>query len=223
MGIEATGSAKILTLKELQLNPTPKAEAPVTTPTVKPDIKLTPKDSTAISHNNTPAHAKANVAFVSEHPTVTKTGSIDSPAVFRNSNVASAAAIDKILTSYHSPHAGKGQVIMDACKKHNINPMLMLAVMQQESGFGSSRLKEENQANPFSVHFNEHGKGIQKLRHKDGSLPSFEESLEGGINTLLRHAGNGPNPLTTAGKKYSETGSWSAEVTSKYNHLMGKL
>ncbi|MBC7475751.1 MAG: glucosaminidase domain-containing protein [Candidatus Sericytochromatia bacterium] len=223
MGIETTGAARVLTLKELQLNPTPKADLPVTTPSDKPVSKLTPQDSTAILHKSTPAHAKANVPFVGEHSAVTKTGSIDSPAVFRNSNVASAAAIDKILTGYHSPLAGKGQAIMDACKKHNINPMLMLAVMQQESGFGSSRLKEENQANPFSVHFNEHGKGIQKLRHKDGSLPSFEQSLEGGINTLLRHAGSGPNPLTTAGKKYSETGSWSAEVTSKYNHLMGKL
>ena len=223
MGIEATGTAKILTLKELQLNPTPKADVPVTSTSDKPVSKLTPQDSTAITRVIKHTSAPTNLSFVVEHTTVTRTGSIDSPDVFRNSNVASAAAIDKILTGYHSPLAGKGQAIMDACKKHNINPMLMLAVMQQESGFGSSRLKEENQANPFSVHFNEHGKGIQKLRHKDGSLPSFEQSLEGGINTLLRHAGSGPNPLTIAGKKYSETVSWSAEVTSKYNHLMGKL
>lgn len=133
------------------------------------------------------------------------------------------AQIDKILTKYNSPHAGKGKEFLEICKKNNMNPVLMLSIMQQESGFGSKKLKPENQANPFSVHFSEHAKGIKKLRLPDGSLPSLERSLESATRTMNKWSSGSTTPLTTAGKHYCTTASWSTNVTSHYNNLMKKL
>lgn len=149
--------------------------------------------------------------------------SLNSQAAFHDTNTATAAQIDKILTKYNSPHAGKGKEFLEICKKNNMNPVLMLSIMQQESGFGSKKLKVENQANPFSVHFNEHAKGINKLRLPDGSLPSLERSLDSAARTMNKWSAGSSTPLTTAGKHYCTTASWSNNVTSHYNNLMKKL
>lgn len=145
-------------------------------------------------------------------------GGLDSKAVFTNGNAASPEQIDKILKKYNSPFQGKGQVISDMCKKYNVNPTMMLAIMQQESTFGKA--SEENKANPFSVHFNHAGKGIMKLRHPDGRKATFEESLEGAIKTMKNRAGDSNTPFTTAGNKYcNPPAPWLKAVTGHYNHL----
>ncbi|MFN4150015.1 MAG: hypothetical protein ACK4IX_03645 [Candidatus Sericytochromatia bacterium] len=164
--------------------------------------------------------SKTPVKATESTPSGSRPTNINTKEVFHKTDIATAKDIDKILTRYNSPHAGKGQVILDACKKNNINPILVLAVMQEESIFGSKKLKEENQANPFSVHFNESAKGIKKLRLKDGSLPTFEQSLNAGIKTILRHAKDSPTPLSTAAVKYCETPGWDKRVEGHYRTLL---
>lgn len=150
----------------------------------------------------------------------TRPKNLDDVSTFHKTDIATPADIDKILKRYNSPHAGKGQVIFDTCKKYGVNPIMMLAIMQQESQFGSTKLKPENTANPWSVHFNHGAKGIAKLRLPDGKLPTFEQSLEGGIKTVIKLAGNSSTPLTTAGAKYSESGNWTSLIKQHYNTLL---
>lgn len=145
---------------------------------------------------------------------------LDDVSTFQKTDIATPADIDKILKRYNSPHAGKGQVIFDMCKKYNVNPIMMLAIMQQESQFGSTKLKPENTANPWSVHFTHGAKGIAKLRLPNGQLPTFEQSLEGGIKTMVKLAGSSSTPLTTAGAKYSESGNWTKLIKQHYNTLL---
>lgn len=156
-------------------------------------------------------------------PTVSGASSLNSQEAFHDTNSATAEQIDGLLKRYNSPHAGKGKEFVSICKKNNINPLLMLAVMQQESSFGSTKLKEENQANPFSVHFNEGAKGIKKLRLKDGSLPTLSQSLDVAAKTMNKWSSGSSTPLTTAAPHYSETPTWANSITSHYNNYLKKL
>ena len=186
----------------------------LTTVTTKPD-DFNKQVSFAGGKGQITANASSEAASSKVRPK-----NLNDIGTFTNTNLATAKDIDKILTRYNSPHAGKGQVILDACKKAGVNPIMMLAIMQEESQFGSTKLKPENQSNPFSVHFNHSAKGIAKLRHKDGSLPTFEESLAGGIRTVKKLAGTSATPLSTAGAKYSEIGNWSTKVQGHYKTLL---
>lgn len=153
----------------------------------------------------------------------TNVGKLDTKEVFHNTNTATAEQIDGLLKRYNSPHAGKGKEFVAICKKNNINPLLMLAVMQQESSFGSTKLKPENQANPFSVHFSEGAKGIKKLRLKDGSLPTLSQSLDVAAKTMNKWSSGSSTPLTTAAPHYSATPTWANSITSHYNNYLKKL
>lgn len=152
---------------------------------------------------------------------------IDSQAVFTNGEAATGKEIDAVLKHYGSPHAGKGETIARICREQHINPILLIAVMQQESSFGNKNnlktLKPENIANPWSVHFNEKAKGIAKLRLKDGSSPTFEQSLNGAIHTLKKLAGSSATPLSTAGSRYSTTGSWTQSVKAHYQTQLNRI
>lgn len=152
---------------------------------------------------------------------------IDSPAVFNNSNAASAEEVDAVLRHYGSPHAGKGASLVALCKEKNINPILMLAIMQQESSYGNKNnnksLSDENVANPWSVHFNEPAEGIKKLRLKDGSMPSFEHSLGKAIDIMKRLAGDSNTPLSQAGKRYSTTSSWTNAIKTHYATQLNRI
>lgn len=152
---------------------------------------------------------------------------IDSPAVFRDSNAATAEEIDAVLSHYGSPHAGKGDILLGLCQKKGINPILMLAIMQQESSYGNKSnnksLSDENVANPWSVHFNEPADGINKLRLKDGSMPSFKQSLGKAIDIMKRLAGDSSNPLTQAGKRYSTTSSWTNAIKAHYQTQLNRI
>lgn len=154
---------------------------------------------------------------------VRSASNLNSQETFHNTNSATAEQIDGLLKRYNSPHAGKGKEFVAICKKNNINPLLMLAVMQQESSFGSTKLKEENQANPFSVHFNEGAKGIKKLRLKDGSLPTLSQSLDVAAKTMNKWSSGSSTPLTTAAPHYSATPTWANSITSHYNNYLKKL
>lgn len=212
--VSGSNSHKI-TLADLQLKPTvQKTEtSTVSTPAKEKEVTLEKetKDTSEIKTKNPKYDFLMNLSFVNDKAEVqpTKVASvtatpatsttsknerpknIDNKAGFHNTDLATADDINKILKRYNSPHQGKGQVILDTCKQYGVNPIMMLAIMQQESQFGSKKLKPENQANPFSVHFNHDGKGIAKLRYpptKDfpnGKMPNFEESLKGGIETVL--------------------------------------
>lgn len=149
---------------------------------------------------------QGNVSF----PTKAAGGSsdINTRATFFDSNAATGKEIDAVLKHYGSPHAGKGETIARICREKGINPILMLAVMQKESSYGNKNnnpsLKDENIANPWSVHFSPSAKGINKLRMPDGSMPTFEQSLNSAIDTLKKWAGDSPNPLKTAAPHYCE-------------------
>jgi len=157
---------------------------------------------------------------------------IDSPAVFSNGNAATGAQIDAVLKHYGSPYAGKGEVIAKAGREKGINPILLLAVMQKESSYGNKNnmhsLKPENIANPFSVHFTpdavkQGGQPIDMLRI-NGRLSTFEESLNGAIDTLKKLAGNSATPLTTAGQDYSEVkGAWTKDVKAFYKTQLDRI
>ncbi len=152
---------------------------------------------------------------------------INTRATFFDGKAATGKEIDAVLKHYNSPHAGQGETLARICREENINPVMMVAIMQQESSFGnrSNRpsLKDENIANPWSVHFNEPAKGINKLRLKDGSLPSFEQSLRGAIRTMKNLAGDSETPLSTAGKRYSTTGAWTSEVTTHFKTQSNRI
>lgn len=240
------GTGHKFTLADLKLNfnkpaTTPEKPASKTTTASEPTAANT-ADTSKISVNNGNNNELAkSVSFVNgkavvkENAPAADTGkaspaqkpkNIDTKAAFTNSNTASAADVDRILKHYKSPHAGKGQVIVDMCKKYGVNPVMMLAIMQQESQYGSTKLnpklKPENVANPFSVHFDHSKKGIASLRLPGGKLPTFEQSLEGGIKTVLNLAGDSATPLTTAGKKYSESGNWATTIKGHYANLLKK-
>lgn len=232
-----SGSGSKVSLEDLRLNyPSSQNNARVLN-NLKLEAEISEvktQDSKKIESKTSKQDPIKNISFVDDNksttpikksePTSTSNSSrptnINSKAVFHKTDIATAQDIDKILKRYNSPHAGKGQVILDTCKKYNINPILVLAVMQEESIFGSKKLKPENQANPFSVHFNESAKGIKKLRLKDGSLPTFEQSLEGGIKTILKHAKDSSTPLSTAAVKYCETPGWDNRVAGHYKTLL---
>lgn len=148
--------------------------------------------------------------------------SVDNPAAFFDGDAATGAQIDRVLAHYNSPHKGQGELMARICKEEGINPILMLAVMQKESSYGNranvSTLKDENIANPWSVHFNERADGIKKLRLPNGEMPTFEQSLRGAIRTLKRHAGNSETPLTTTSVKYCppHAQTWRNEVDTHF-------
>ncbi|HEY9843236.1 MAG TPA: hypothetical protein V6D23_22390 [Candidatus Obscuribacterales bacterium] len=189
-------------------------------PAAKPVAKAAPKPVAK------PA-PKVDFANLSTSPAAQSLRAIDTREVFFNGNAASGKEIDAVLKHYGSPHAGQGETIARICREQKINPILLLAVLQQESSFGNKNnlksLKDENIANPWSVHFNEGAKGIAKLRLKDGSMPSFEQSLKGAINTLKKLAGESETPLATAGKRYSTTASWTNSVTQHYMTQMYRI
>ncbi|MEK7432322.1 MAG: hypothetical protein AABZ74_04255 [Cyanobacteriota bacterium] len=219
-----TGSGNKLDWDSFLVNKTDKMPVVKTDNKVVKEEKIIPQASQK-STTNLPAQGKSatNVSFVEAPQKTGKVSSADTVANFRNTNSVSAEQIDSVLKKYNSPHAGKGKEFLEICKKNNINPVIMLAVMQQESIYGSTKLKEENQANPFSVHFTEGAKGIKKLRFKDGTLPTFAQSLQGACNTMNKLAGSSETPIETAGKKYSTTGSWSNDVKGHYKNLIKKL
>jgi hypothetical protein len=63
-----------------------------------------------------------------------------------------AAFIDKILTSYHSPAAGKGKALFDAGVKAHIDPIFALAFFMHDSIFGTV--------------------GMARVTHSLGTLPT---------------------------------------------------
>jgi len=185
--------------------------------------KLKVNDSFQISSLSQPTKANTNLSFVAEKPLT----AIDSREVFHNSSFVTAGDLEKIFKKYGSPHQGKGQAMLDLCQKYEINPVMMLAIMQKESSMGNRRnnphLNDENIANPWSVHFSEGAKGIKKLRLKDGSLPTFEQSLEGAIKTMLNLSGDSDTPLSQAGKKYSVSSTWTPTVKSMYTNMVKNI
>ncbi|MFN8577902.1 MAG: hypothetical protein U0354_13710 [Candidatus Sericytochromatia bacterium] len=220
LGSQVKGDKKVQTSD----NQTSNKNNPVTSLTPQEQNNIKFKGNSQTSNQEIVKEVKfvngqAQVSNTKTSPT-DRPKNLDDVSTFHKTDIATAADIDKILKRYNSPHAGKGQVIFDMCKKYNVNPIMVLAVMQQESQFGSTKLKPENTANPWSVHFNHGAKGIAKLRLPNGQLPTFEQSLEGGIKTIVKLAGNSSTPLSTAGSKYSESGNWTKMIKQHYNTLL---
>lgn len=148
-----------------------------------------------------------------------RSNNLDTPAVFNNANAATPAQIDKILEHYNSPFKGKGQEISDMAKKYNVNPVMLLAIMQQESTFGKA--SSENQANPFSIL---EGNKTHRLRHRDDTKFTFTESLEGAARILNEHGSNSSRPLTNAGQAYCKPSApWITGVAQNFRHLQTLL
>lgn len=194
-----------------------------------------PQAQTYLAANEAPVNPAVSRAFTARATAAAApqgrgpVADINSRATFTNGNAATGAELDRVLRHYNSPHVGQGETIARIAREENINPVLLLAVMQKESSYGNKAntpsLKEENIRNPFSVHFNESAEGIKKLRLPNGEHPTFEQSLRGAIRTLKRHAGDSPTPLSTTSKKYCpphhET--WTREVTANYERQMRRI
>jgi hypothetical protein len=202
--------------------------APATPPADQGAENLSPADQGQTGVYNSHEAEPRSVSFGTEDPTpVAELRNINSPAVYFDGNAATGAELDAILRRYGSPHEGKGEVMAEVARREGINPVLLLAVMQQESSFGNVNnnrtLKPENVANPWSVHFNHNGEGIAMLRHPDGRMPTFEESLNSAVRTLKNLAGDSATPLSTAGTRYAEDDRWTRAVTGHYENLLRRL
>lgn len=123
-----------------------------------------------------------------------------------NGSALDAVRIDRLLARYNSPYAGKGALIASVAQREGINPIVILAIMQEESAYGNVRnvanLKPENIANPFSIHFNPDAHGIAKLRLPTGEMPTFEQSLDGAVE-ILKVAKTSPTPLAFIAKHFA--------------------
>jgi hypothetical protein len=198
-------------------NPTP-ANTPAPTAPATAAQPAPPKDQAQTNARRAAAFDPKGVELGAKQAATT----VDNPATFFDGNAATGAQIDRVLAHYNSPHKGQGELMARICKEEGINPILMLAVMQKESSYGNranvSTLKDENIANPWSVHFNERADGINKLRLPNGEMPTFEQSLRGAIRTLKRHAGNSDTPLTTTSVKYCppHAQTWRNEVDTHF-------
>jgi hypothetical protein len=112
---------------------------------------------------------------------------------------ANGPQIDAILRHYASPLAGWGEMIATVARREQINPILLLAVMQQATHFAARPGDPQRTlyaANPFAIHFSPQAKGIAKLRLPNGDLPSFSQSLEAAVRQLKRAGGQAGTPLT---------------------------
>ncbi len=209
-------------LQNLFTAPTPSSPqrpAAPTAPIVKPQT-APPAAKDQVTPLSAQGKSATHVSFGDELTPTSQLKNIDSKAVFYDANAVSAKEIDAILKHYGSPHAGKGSEMLAISQEMGINPLMMLAIMQQESSYGNTNnnksLGPENVANPWSVHFNEGAKGINKLRLKDGSLPSFSQSYKAAVRTMINLANESATPLTQAGKKYSTTASWTNAIQTHY-------
>lgn len=131
--------------------------------------------------------------------------------------------IGRVLLHYGSPCAGQASVLLEVARSERVSPVFLLAVMQNRSAFGNQRnqqnLKEENIANPMGVHFSEGAKGIMKLRHHDGSLPSFQQSLVGFVREFKSRAAGSPTPITAYASTQASPNTWRSEIM----HSMARL
>ena len=141
-------------------------------------------------------------------------------AEFWNGGAASAAQIDHVFARYHSPHLGKGTVIVQMAVSENINPLILAALIQENARFGNAHggLKPENIANPFAIHFNEDAKGIRKLRLRNGQMATFEQSLAEAIR-LLKLCRKSPTPLNEAARYFAgdEQFTWTLRISRFYD------
>lgn len=144
-----------------------------------------------------------------------------------NAGGVSAAQIDRILGRYKSPFVGKGAVIHNVCRTEGVNPVVLLAVMQQNSSFGNvandPKLHRENIANPFAIHFNAQAKGVAKLRQPSGALGTFDQSLRAAARQVKQAAASN-QPLLALSRSLggSATGldsKWAESVGSHYETL----
>ena len=139
-------------------------------------------------------------------------------AEFWNGGAASAAQIDYLFARYRSPYVGKGALIAHLAVSESINPLILLAIIQENSRFGNAPgLKPENIANPFAIHFNEDAKGIRKLRLRNGQMATFEQSLAEAIR-LLKLCRNSPTPLHEAARYFAGEGqfTWALRISRFY-------
>ena len=144
------------------------------------------------------------------------------------SDAANEQQIDRVLAHYHSPFVGRGSLIFHIASQEGLNPIFILAVMQQTSSFGNRAnqpsLKSENIANPMAVHFNEGAKGILKLRLRGGNMPTFEQSLIAFAHDFKARAAGSATPITAYACSQGSPPTWSAQVLramlniSRYAH-----
>jgi len=141
-------------------------------------------------------------------------------AAFTDSGAADAHQVGRILRRYNSPFAGQERAIIAICEQKRVNPLVLLAVMQEETVFGTApNLKRENLANPFSIHFSPNARGIAKLAGEGGQPVSFARSLEA-AGARLAQAGMSATPLYAAAALWGGAGAnWAANVQAHYNNL----
>ncbi|RAQ94579.1 glucosaminidase domain-containing protein [Thermogemmatispora tikiterensis] len=81
-------------------------------------------------------------SFASESATLRAAPQPASPYVLAGPPSVSPALIDLVLTSYHSPAAGKGQALYDDGIEYGIDPVYALAFFFHESTFGTAGIAQ---------------------------------------------------------------------------------
>ena len=123
---------------------------------------------------------------------------------------------------------GKGDLIASVARREGLNPIVLLAIMQEESSFGNARnaptLKPENTSNPFSIHFTPSANGIAKLRLPDGELSTFEKSL-GAVVETLKLFRTSPTPLASFANHLGvmDVSGWTVRVRSHFEALKRRI
>jgi len=150
---------------------------------------------------------------------------LNTPETFWNGVAANGHQIDKVLRHHGSPLVGQGELIARVSREEGVNPILLLAIMQEETRFGMgddrSVTKVEYIVNPFAVHFAPEAKGIAKLRLPHGEPCTFEQSLRATVRQLKQAARNARAPLTRAAQTYNSLNAhWANNVDSHFSRLM---
>ncbi len=132
------------------------------------------------------------------------------------SNSISAVNIDKVLKGKLS---GMGQTFIDAGQKYNVDPSLLVAISQHETGNGKSRAAEEKN-------------NIAGMMGKNGlkSYATVQESImDMARNVSENYVKKGLTSISTIGAKYAPIGAandptglnnnWVNGVTKYYNTI----
>jgi len=121
--------------------------------------------------------------------------------------------------------AGYGEYIEDVCEKYDIDPYLVLSIMAQETGYGTSNaiIKHNNPGG-----YMDSATGYSTVKH----FNSLEEGIEAVVRNLSKnYIHKGLTSISAIGNKYCPVGAandptglnqyWLGGVTNLYNEMKG--
>lgn len=121
---------------------------------------------------------------------------------------------------------GKEAVITQLCEKYNVDVALVLTIIGQESGFGTSNLARHNNFMGYRA-----GGDLGKDRNGHGYFSTPEKGLEAAIKNLARYPQKyknrgvkkaDMNNIDAISKIYCETSTYATAIKSLYNSTVKK-